>query len=494
MFPGNEAIKKHICELKKKKILVDETVRDNIARATASKQKQKGAPKSMSEFVQYSKALMELQISSLQAQLKLINALGEMPDEEKLELLFSLLDNDKDGFIDARELSDGIRKRNEGMTYAEGLDRAIKMVALFDTDGNAKLDPVEFKTLIDTMLSDMGISFHELSEYLILQILFSESGNDLIEELVGELVSKEIDQAVVEKSKFYDALADERMRALFHEFDMDGDGGVSFVEVALGLFKMTHNMEESAKVAVKLLCMLDRNDTRELNFGQFARLIMNFCAAGEFKFDDVADDLTLLICQPVVVTEAELAELIIVDAVYNMAIDMQEAAEEEEEVIDTLSYGRMHKLFDLWDENHDGFIDVRIICSRCLGSFCLASQISHSIIDFSCSQFEELLKGMRQYQTTLAIDESIQRAAQALLAFDDDGNQKLDREEFAHALTKFAKAADVDIHEFIDFLVVTSALSENDVIESAYIHAISEQATAEIKLIQNLEVEYTAIE
>jgi hypothetical protein len=101
---------------------------------------------------------------------------------------------------------------------------------------------------------------------------------------------------------------------------------------------------------------------------------------------------------------------------------------------------------------------------------------------------------MRQYQTTLAIDESIQRAAQALLAFDDDGNQKLDRKEFARALTKFAKAAEVDIHEFIDFLVVTSALSENDVIESAYIHAVSAQATAEIKLIQNLEVEYNAIE
>lgn len=375
MFPGNDVIKKHISELKKKKILVDETVRDNIARATASKQRQKEAPKSMSEFVQYSKALMELQIASLQAQLKLINALGEMPDEDKLELLFSFLDKDKDGFIDARELSDGIRKRNEGMTYAEGLDRSIKMVALFDTDGNAKLDPVEFKTLIDTMLSEMGISFHELSEYLIFQFLFSESGNDPIEDLVGELVSKEIDQAVVEKSKFYDALADDRMHALFHEFDMDGDGVVSFAEVALGLFRMTRDMEESAKVAVKLLCMLEKNDRRELTFHSFARLIMNFCAAGEFKFDDVADDLTLLMCQPTVVTEAELTELIIADAVYNMAIEMQEAAEEEEEVIDTLTYGRMHKLFDLWDENHDGFIDVRI-CSRWLGRHCLASHIS----------------------------------------------------------------------------------------------------------------------
>jgi Ca2+-binding EF-hand superfamily protein len=227
----------------------------------------------------------------------------------------------------------------------------------------------------------MGVSFHELSEYLILQISFSESGNDPIEELVGELVSKEIDQAVVEKSNFYDALADDRMLALFHEFDMDGDGAVSFAEVALGLFKMTHDMKESAKVAVKLLCMLDRNDTRELNFGQFARLIMNFCAAGEFKFDDVADDLTLLMCQPAVVTEEELAELIIVDAVYNMAIDMQEATEEEEEVIATLSYGRMHKLFDLWDENHDGFIDVRI-CSRWVGRYCLAYHISHRTLHY----------------------------------------------------------------------------------------------------------------
>jgi Ca2+-binding EF-hand superfamily protein len=71
---------------------------------------------------------LEFEIAAKQAQLMLLNSLAEKSDEDKLKMLFSILDKDGDGFIDAQELSDGVRKNNEDFTFAESLDRAIDLV------------------------------------------------------------------------------------------------------------------------------------------------------------------------------------------------------------------------------------------------------------------------------------------------------------------------------------------------------------------------------
>jgi Ca2+-binding EF-hand superfamily protein len=298
-----------------------------------------------------------------------------------------------------------------------------------------------------------------------LQLLFSDGGNDPLEEAVGDLVSKDIDEAVKETSEFYDALADKRMLALFTMFDLDGSGEVDFKEVAIGLFKLSKNMQESASAAVELLVMLDRDDTRTLYYEEFARLILNIVAAGDMKFGEVADELTLTMVQPAEITDEELAQLIVADEVYNFVTDMVAAEKEGMEVMDALSYGKLHKLFDLWDKDGDGYL-----------------------------QYDEILSGMRKYQKAMDIDESVQRAALVMLAFDANSDQKLSREEFALALTKYANELDEDIHEFIDFLVVVSVLSENTEDEEAYFKAISPQATAEIQLIQYLTDPDTEVE
>jgi hypothetical protein len=59
---------------------------------------------------------------------------------------------------------------------------------------------------------------------------FSEGGNGTLGEAVEELVSKDIDEAVKETSKFYDALSDEVMLAFFNMFDLFGSGNVDFRE------------------------------------------------------------------------------------------------------------------------------------------------------------------------------------------------------------------------------------------------------------------------
>lgn len=240
---------------------------------------------------------------------------------------------------------------------------------------------------------------------------------------------------------------------LNHTTDMNGDGWVDFKEAAVGLFRLTADMEQSAKASVELLLMLDKDDKRKLDYEQFARLILNIVAAGDVTFAEVADFLTLAMCKPAVVNEEELAQLIVADEMYQLASDIVEAEKEAVEVTDALQYGRINRLFDLWDLNGDGVID-----------------------------YEELLLGMRKYQEAMDIEESVQRAALVMLAFDDEGNQKLSREDFALCLIKYAKALESDLHELVDFMCVTSVLKDNDEFEQAYIKAISPQAQTEIRL------------
>jgi hypothetical protein len=61
-----------------------------------SVQSKKAAEKAetVSEFVQAARADIMLQMAALQASLDLLNSLSGMSDEEKLDLLFSLLDKD----------------------------------------------------------------------------------------------------------------------------------------------------------------------------------------------------------------------------------------------------------------------------------------------------------------------------------------------------------------------------------------------------------------
>ena len=109
-----------------------------------------------------------------------------------------------------------------------------------------------------------------------------------------------------------------------------------------------------------------------------------------------------------------------------------------------------------WDTDHDGQLD-----------------------------FSELALGMRKFQSTKTLEETAAEAVAAMLTFDEDDNQKLDRIEYAVFLAKYAQAAEIDLRELIDFMCVTSALKDNSEAEKAYIESISAQASEEIKTIEN---------
>jgi Ca2+-binding EF-hand superfamily protein len=392
--------------------------------------------KNVSQFVAETKKILELQMAALQAQLDMVNELTRMTIKEKLDLLFSLMDKDGDGTIDAKELADGLRKQNDGLSFSGSIEKSIEMIAIFDDDGDAELDREEFEHFVEKMVVELDSSFDEFAEFLVYQILFSDK-KEVEEEEAVDL--EKVNLLVKERGELLDSLSDPRMMTLFRLFDIDGDGSVSFKEVACGLYHLTKDMEESAKATTGLLLMLDKDDQRVLGFQQFAKLILAIAATTGITFDEVADDLTLALTSDDAELDAEVLErLTLADEEYVQARDQERKLNQHREEVlsmDPLSYNRSVRLFDLWDVNGDGEID-----------------------------FDELFEGLCKYHAAAKDqrDESeIELIAQKLMEHQDvDGNNVLDRDEFACAMVKYAGFVNADLHELIDYMCVVTSLGD----------------------------------
>lgn len=401
-------------------------------RAASSRKKKATSSSSVSQFVHETKKNLELQLAAIQAQLKMVSELAAMTMEEKMDLLYNLLDKDQSGTIDAKELAGGLRKRNEGLSFGDAIQKSVEMIAIYDEDGDAELDRDEFRHFVERMVSELNATVDEFCEFLVYQILFSTGDEDVEDDVDVSQLKNEIQ----ERGQLLDALSDPRMMSLFVLFDKDGDQAVSFKEVACGLYHLTNSMEESAKATTGLLLMMDKDDKRVLVYEQFAKLILAIAAAANTTFDEVADDLTLAMTAEGAdeMDEQIMKALTIADAEYQQSRDAERAEKEQLKVIDALSYRRTLRLFDLWDSDKSGTID-----------------------------FDELFVGLRRYQaaanTEAGVDET-EEIVQALMAQDVDGDQALDKEEFAAAMVNYADAMNTDLHQLIDFMCVATALGD----------------------------------
>lgn len=394
-------------------------------RAASSRKKKTKKATSVSSFVKQTRSELKTEMAALKSQLDLINELAAMTDVEKLDLLFTLVDRDGDGTVDAKELAGSMRKRNGELSFGDSLERAINMVAVFDQDGDAKLDPDEFGDFVDVMTKELGTDFHEFAEFLVLQLVFSDSGNTLEEEIAGELAAADINEAVKKREELFDMLVDPRMIELFKLFDKDGSRTLTFKEVACGLYQITANMAPSVKSSMNLLLMMDKNDTRTLNYEQFGRLIMGIVASADTTFEEIADELTMSMIDENQISDEDLAMLIVVD-------EETEADKAAEGAIDALSYGRLQKLFDLWDDDGNGDIT-----------------------------FQELVEGLKKFQKAIDSSDNAEDTATAMVGFDEDGDGALGRKEFANAMVYYSKTVGVPLHELIDFMCIT-AMGEDD--------------------------------
>jgi len=161
--------------------------------------------------------------------------------------------------------------------------------------------------------------------------------------------------------------------------------------------------------------------------------------------------MTLAICKNTG-TRNDLAALFLGDDIYNLSLDDNKHEKTESEIEDALEYGRMSRLFDLFDLDHSGTLE-----------------------------YSEFALGMRKFQEAKDIDTTVEETMAAMVAYDTNNDQKLDRKEFAEFLVHFAEASDVSISELIDFMVVTSSLRDNSEAEEKYIASIKDRTINEIR-------------
>mmetsp|Transcript_11100 Transcript_11100/g.17818 ORF Transcript_11100/g.17818 Transcript_11100/m.17818 type:complete len:307 (-) Transcript_11100:92-1012(-) len=292
----------------KEKVIKQAAIHRASKVAASTKEAQKVS--SPSAFSQISKALIELQMIALQAQLTLLEELEQMSDEEKMETLFSIMDKDRDGSLTVVELADGLRKIRGDVNFEESLGLAMTRIAQFDKDGDAKLDLEEFKKLTDAICEALGANFHELSEMLIISVVFSDSGNDEVEEFIAAMAEEDVTEALKEETKLAKIMNDERMKALFHMFDLDADGSVTFAEVATGVYKITHDVDEAAGTAMAALLLFDDDGNATLEYEEFTRFILKLIEASGSTFDESILTLTKVAAEPADMTTEEIMEQI----------------------------------------------------------------------------------------------------------------------------------------------------------------------------------------
>jgi len=416
------------------------------ASQTGASSKKTAKPKDASDYVKMTKAVLDFAILTLMAQKQLIEDLSNMSDDEKMETLFYLLDKDSDGAVDAVELADGLRKVRGDVNFEESLAVAVERVLQFDQEGKGKLTLEDFKTYVETLAETLGTNFHEISELLVMQVLFSESGNSDLENLAGALVSEEVTEAIKEEEEAQNVMSDVRMKALFMLFDADGSGSVDFKEVVLGMFKITEDIEGSSKAAIMALLLFDEDSSRSLDYEQFARFMIQVVAAApeHLTFDDIADSMTLLAAQDIEMTSEEIAALYELNQDVQQILALKETSEALAEVTES-QLKKSNSLFYLWDMDEDGKLDLK-----------------------------ELILGLRKFEQTESMKSTVEEAFGLMDAYDVDGDHTLDPAEFCLFMVEFAKLAGTDLDDTLDFMIVQSAMQENSEAEVKYLKALSE--------------------
>jgi hypothetical protein len=182
-----------------------------------------------------------------------------------------------------------------------------------------------------------------------------------------------------------------------------------------------------------------------------AAILSNVVAASPYAdFNDVADAMTLAACHSTKISNKDLEDLFM--SVEMKTVLSQKLSKHHLTEITGVQFARMETLFLLWDEDKSGYLDLN-----------------------------ELVLGLRKFQRAMKTDDTVHDALQAIVHFDKDGDQQLGIEEFSQILAKFAKAMQIPLKELIDFMVVESAMCDNDEKDRQYLEKIKSRVLKQIR-------------
>ena len=436
-----------------------------VRQSSVATQKKAQYAKTASGFVAETRRQIKLEMAALQAQLDLLAELEDMTDDQKVGMLFSLIDKKVDNKVDASELADALRLRNKSLSLNDAIERAIRMVAAFDNDGDTMLDFKEFRSCIEATRQELDMTLGEVAEFMALQLTFADDyhGAESANPTATTAAPASLDGEVREQEEWMTILTNPRLQQLFRLFDKDGRMELAFKDVAAGLYRLSHSMEESSRTTMGLLFMLDKDVKRTLDYEQFGRLIMAVVASSNAPFDQVVDDLVFALEANDPIPESEMQALYIADSIYNEVLDLKRKEHGVNNLMDPLVYGKIQRLFDIWDTDSDGYVGRA-----------------------------ELMAGLRHFHEASHEEGNPEEEAARLIKFDDDGDNLLDRLDFARALGIFAQTTEKNLHDMIDFMMVTMPMGEKQTnsYKRAFRHSVSMDAAAmALKDIKNADVD-----
>lgn len=283
------------------------------------------------------------------------------------------------------------------------------------------------------MVKELKVSISDFTEFLVVQLLISQETPD--EKLAGELARQHINDEVKKREELFAVLSTDIMKEVFEMFDKDSVGQVLFQKVATALFQSTQNEEKVIQEALAVLLMMDFDDKRMLDYEHFGRLILSVSNTTGNSVEETSEDLINALESQSAWDENVGSGLMFEND--GSVFDGGSVRGDNNEPIDTLTHGRLKKLFTLWDTDGDGNISTT-----------------------------ELSSGLRKFQSASGISVDADAMAQALISFDEDGDNLLDPREFAKAMIVYAKQFGVELHSLIDFMCTTSSTEGNKHINS----------------------------
>jgi Ca2+-binding EF-hand superfamily protein len=352
----------------------------------------------------------------------------EMDHSEKLRTLCELIDKDGDG-VDVNEIFDALCKINHAKNLEEILplaEDALDEIVF----ANRLLNASEFDHFLRTLAKCAKCTFNDIVQLLVSQVVFSEDGRSILEDFVDTLDTEDDDS-------FNRSILSARMLIVFDMMDYQHEGSICFKEVVKHLSRFTADSINSEQR--KVLLMVDPEKARTMTFREFAELILNIVAASptQLQFHEIANAMTLSICRQDV-TDDDIFELFWNQELYEDALAHHN--EDEHELHDLVSFGKLNRLFDLLDLTKDGFLDA-----------------------------VKVALFLRKYQSKqVDLDETMQETIESILAIDQNQDKKLDRKDFTILVSRLAHATGLQVHRFIDFVVVQTALKDDNARERAY--------------------------
>jgi Ca2+-binding EF-hand superfamily protein len=355
----------------------------------------------------------------------------EMDHSEKLRTLCELIDQDGDG-VDVNEIFDALYKIKNIRNLDEILPLAEDALAEI-AFANRLLTTSEFDHFLQILAKSAECNFNDVVQLFVSQVVFSTDGRSLLEDFVSTLDTED-------DESFNRSVLKARMLLVFDMMDYQHEGFICFKEVVKHLSRFTADSMNPEQR--KVLLMIDPEKSRTMTFREFAELILNIAAASpaQLHFHEIANATTLSICRQDV-TDDDIFELFLNQELYKDALAQHN--EDESELKDLVTFGKLNRLFDLLDLTKDGFLDA-----------------------------VEIALFLRKYQSKqVDLDETMQDAIESILAVDQNRDKKLDRKDFSILVSRLAHATGLQVHRFIDFLVVKTALKDDNAKDKAYVES-----------------------